>query len=434
MSLDVKSEFDRDMVTRFSSELQEPDWMKELRIKAWEAYNRVDLPKLEKTKLTNWNIDQFVPYTKEETVSSLDELPENVKALVSKAEGRNILIQKNSSVIFQDTSEELQKQGVIFTDLQTALKEHGELVQKYFAQAVKVDEHKLAALHYALCSGGVFVYVPKNTEVELPLQAMYWAADADAGILPHVLIVAEESSSVTYVDNYFSTTANNNAVHNGIVEVFVGKNARVRFASVRTLEREVTDYVFRRAIVDNDGSIEWILGEMNNGNTVSDNTSILKGDGSRSLSRVVSIGTGNQKQNITSQAKHFGKHSDSNMISKGVMKEEATSIFNGITKIEKGASKSNGEQAENVLMLSEKARGDANPILLIDEDDVTAGHAASVGQINETQMYYLMSRGISRQVAEQLIIRGFLAPVVEDIPLERVKERLEQAIERKLAL
>ncbi|MBO8171823.1 MAG: Fe-S cluster assembly protein SufD [Bacillaceae bacterium] len=433
MSTDVKARFGSEVVTQFSSELKEPEWIRQMRLKAIDAYPNLDLPALEKTKLTNWNIDQFSPYKYERSISSLDELPDDVKELVSTAQGRNILIQKNSSVIFQDTSEEIQKQGVIFTDLHTALEKHEDLVKKYFAQSIKWDEHKLTALHYALWNGGVFVYVPRNVEVELPLQAMYWAAEEEVGLLPHILIVAEDNSSVTYVDNYFSTRNQKPAVHNGLVEVFVGQNARVRFASVRTMDQDMTDYIIRRAVVGRDGSIEWLLGEMNDGNTVSDNTSLLKGDGSKSLSRVVSIGTGDQKQNITSRAMHDGKHSDSNMLAKGVMKDAATSIFNGITKIEKGASKSNGEQAENVLMLSEKARGDANPILLIDEDDVTAGHAASVGQINEMQMYYLMSRGISKEEAEQLIIRGFLAPVVADIPLDSVKERLEQAIERKLA-
>jgi Fe-S cluster assembly protein SufD len=178
--------------------------------------------------------------------------------------------------------------------------------------------------------------------------------------------------------------------------------------------------------------MEWILGEMNDGNTVANNTTILKGTGSTAETKSISVGTGSQRQNLTSQVQHIGTHSESDMVSKAVMTGEAVSILNGITKIEKGAEKANGVQAENILMLSEKSRGDANPILLIDEDDVKAGHAASVGRFSEESLYYLMSRGITRQNAERLIILGFLDPVVAEIPVEEVRNRLRQALERKL--
>ncbi|MNP19562.1 FeS cluster assembly protein SufD [compost metagenome] len=165
---------------------------------------------------------------------------------------------------------------------------------------------------------------------------------------------------------------------------------------------------------------------------MSDTNSILKGNGSSSDSKVIAVGSGSQKLNYTTRAQHFGKNTPSQMITRAVLREQSTAIINGITKIEKGASKSDGQQTEKVLMLSPKARGDANPILLIDEDDVTAGHAASVGQVNAEQVYYLMSRGISRTEAEALIIYGFLAPVVSQIPLEGLQTQLQSLVERKL--
>lgn len=433
MSVDIKARFDREAVSRFSNQMKEPSWILEQRLNALDLAEQLDLPKLEKTKIDKWNLDQFLPFQTEETVSSVGQLPDFVNNLLSDVEGRSVLVQKNASVIYRNFSDELQKQGVIFTDLHTAVKEHGDLVKKYFAKSLKPECHKLNALHYALWGGGVFLYVPKNVEVQVPIQALYWASEGDAGLFPHILLVAEESSSVTYVDNYISSPGENPALHVGIVEVFVGQNAKVRYASVRTLDERLTDFVFRRAVVEKDGQMEWILGEMNNGNTVSNNTSILEGDGSVIDTKVVSIGSGKQKSNLTSHVKHIGMDSASTMVSKGVMMDESTGIFNGITKIEKGATRSNGQQAENILMLSGLARGDANPILLIDEDDVKAGHAASVGQVNPLQLYYLMSRGIERRQAERLIINGFLAPVVHAIPLESVRERLEQAVERKLS-
>ncbi|MNP33111.1 FeS cluster assembly protein SufD [compost metagenome] len=171
---------------------------------------------------------------------------------------------------------------------------------------------------------------------------------------------------------------------------------------------------------------------MNGGDSASETLSILKGNGSSSDAKVIAVGSGKQRLNYTTKAVHYGKSSASQMITRAVMREEATATINGITKIEKGATKADGQQTEKVLMLSPKARGDANPILLIDEDDVSAGHAASVGQVNPEQIYYLMSRGITRADAERLVIYGFLAPVVSDIPLEPLQKQLQGLVERKL--
>ena len=174
------------------------------------------------------------------------------------------------------------------------------------------------------------------------------------------------------------------------------------------------------------------LGLMNDGNTISENTTHLVGDGSYGDTKTVVVGRGKQKQNFTTKIIHLGKHTEGYILKHGVVKDNASSIFNGIGKIEHGASKSNAEQESRVLMLSEKARGDANPILLIDEDDVTAGHAASVGRVDPVQLYYLMSRGISQKEAERLVIHGFLAPVVNEFPIEGVKKQLTEVIERKV--
>ncbi len=283
-----------------------------------------------------------------------------------------------------------------------------------------------------LWNGGIFIYVPKNVRVSLPLQALFVTDDAEATFAPHVLIVAEQFSSVTYVDNFVSSVAGAPLVQNGIVEVFVKPGARVNYASVHNLEESVTDLTYRRAIIDNDASIQWVVGEMNYGNTLSDTTSILKGKGSDSDAKVICVGTQEQKLNLTTRAVHWGKASTSDMITRAVMRDGSTAIINGITKIEKGATGCNGQQTEKVLMLSPKARGDANPILLIDEDDVKAGHAASVGQVNAEQVHYLMSRGITKEEAQRLIIYGFLAPVVSEIPIKSVEEQLQSLVERKL--
>ena len=216
-------------------------------------------------------------------------------------------------------------------------------------------------------------------------------------------------------------------------EVFTGANARVTYGAVDNLSEGVTVYVNRRGMASGrDSKIEWALGLMNDGDVVSENITKLMGDGTFGDTKSVVVGRGNQTENFTTSIIHFGKNSEGYILKHGVMKDAASSIFNGIGKIEKGASGANAVQESRVLMLSEKARGDANPILLIDEDDVMAGHAASVGRVDPMQLYYLMSRGISKSEAERLVIHGFLAPVVEKLPIEAVKRQLIDIIERKV--
>lgn len=433
MSTQLTSPTDRQTAEAIARSKGEPSWLVELRGQGAELSATLPWPKPEKVNIERWNLTAVGQHEATEKVSSIGELPQSVQDLIAE-DTQNLIVQKNTGVAWAQLSNELAEKGVIFTDLETAVKEHGELVQKYLFQAIKLDENKLTALNAALWNGGVFVYVPKNVEVELPLQAILFNDKAETTFAPHILIVAEDNSRVTYVDSTVSVkdSVSGEFVFPGIVEVFVKSGAQVRFGSVHSLAGSGVDLSLRRAVVENDGRIEWIIGDLNDGNTVSDTKSVLVGNGSTSDTKVISIGQGKQQMSLTTQAVHFGKSSDSNMITRAVMRESASAIINGITKIEHGATKANGVQAEKVLMLSPKARGDANPILLIDEDDVTAGHAASVGQVNPEQVYYLMSRGIKKTDAERLIIHGFLAPVVDEVPVEAVRQQLNRLLERKL--
>lgn len=432
MSTQTILPIDRNSVFELSTSKNEPEWMTNLRLQALELAGQLELPKLEKTSLKRWHLDAIGSLEAAGKTEQISSLPDNAKLFVGEEADGPLVYINNSGKVLTRITEELSSQGVIFTDLETALHQHGDLVQKYFSQAVKTDEHRLAALHAATWNGGVFVYVPKNVQVEVPLQALFITENSTNAFVPHVLIVAEDNSSVIYTDSVVSEGGDGPLVSNAVVEVFVKPGAKVQFSSVHQLGEEVVDISYRRAVVEKDGSVEWIIGEMNNGNGISDTTSMLKGDGSQSDAKVICVGTQDQKLNLTTRAVHFGRSSDSNMITRAVLRDSSTAIINGITKIEKGATGANGEQTEKVMMLSDRARGDANPMLLIDEDDVTAGHAASVGQVNPDHVYYLMSRGIDKEQAERLIIYGFLAPVVSQIPLENLEQRLQRMVERKL--
>jgi Fe-S cluster assembly protein SufD len=426
---------DTGFVSSFSKGMSEPTWFEELRLKALTQFEELPMPKPDKTKIDKWNFTQFNQHTVTSApYASLAELPEEVKALVDlDAVSQNLYIQRNQTPAYLSLSQELKDKGVIFTDIFSAARDHGDLLKKYYmTQAINADEHKLTALHAALVNGGVFLYVPKNVEITEPIQAVYVHDNAEANLFNHVLVVADDNSSVTYVENYVSTMEVSNTLANILTEVIANTNARVQYGAVDNLAKGITTYVNRRGVAGRDSRIEWALGLMNEGNTISENTTNLLGDGSYGDTKTVVVGRGEQTQNFTTKVVHFGKHTEGYILKHGVMKESATSIFNGIGKIEHGASKSNAEQESRVLMLSEKARGDANPILLIDEDDVTAGHAASVGRVDPTQLYYLMSRGIPQVEAERLVIHGFLAPVVNQLPIERVKQQLTEVIERKV--
>ncbi|WP_214481078.1 Fe-S cluster assembly protein SufD [Bacillus sp. SM2101] len=434
-TIDTKHVFDQDYIRGLSKELGEPEWLLDLRLQALAKYEELPLPKPDKTKIDKWNFANFKNHlVNSEKYTSLDELSSEVKALIeSEKDDKSLYIQRNNTAAFLTLPQDLTAKGVILADIQTAAREHSDLLQKYYMNdGVKIDEHRLTALHGALMNGGVFVYVPKNVEVDTPIQAVYVHDDADATLMNHVIIVAEDNSSVTYVENYISTTEVNDGVVNIITEVFANTNAKVTYGAVDNLAQGVTTYVNRRGVAGRDAKIEWALGLMNDGDTVSENITHLIGDGSYGDTKTVVVGRGEQTQNFTTSVVHHGKHSEGYILKHGVMKEAASSIFNGIGKIEHGASKSNAEQESRVLMLSEKARGDANPILLIDEDDVTAGHAASVGRVDPIQLYYLMSRGLPKEEAERLVIHGFLAPVVNELPIDSVKEQLVEVIERKV--
>jgi Fe-S cluster assembly protein SufD len=434
MTVVTKLPYDKDYIDKFSQDNNEPDWIRELRLQALEQAESLNMPEPDKTKIGRWNFSKFKHTATGEAVNALEDLPSELHEFFdADKKPENLLVQRNHSVAYASLSDDLKEKGVIFTDIFTAIREHGDLVKKYYMQdAVSVDEHRLTALHAALMNGGVFVYVPKNVQVEVPLQAIFWQEDPEVSMFNHVLVVADENSSLTYVENYLSHNEQEETVANVVAEVIAKDNANIDFGAVDNFAAGTTAYINRRGVAYRDGVIDWALGAMNDGNTVNENITHLIGDNSVSNAKTVSVGRGKQTQNFTAKIVNHGLDSDGYILQHGVMKEQASAIFNGIGKIEHGATRANAEQESRVLMLSEKARGDANPILLIDEDDVSAGHAASVGRVDPMQLYYLMSRGITEEEAERLIIHGFLAPVVNQLPIESVKQQLTQVIERKV--
>jgi len=418
----------------YSKAQNEPSWMTELRQKALKLTETLEMPKPDKTKLRKWDFDAFKQHHVEsKSYNDVSELPESVKNIIDIENSKNLIIQHNNDLAFTQVSEQANHNNVIIEGLSKALQDHSELVEKYLMKdAVTVDEHRLTALHTALLNGGVFVYVPKNVVVEDPIQYVVLHDNENASLFNHAIIVTEESAEVTYVENYLSTASGEGNQVNIISEVIAGANSNITYGSVDYLDKGFTGHIIRRGVTAADASINWALGLMNEGSQIIDNTTNLIGDRSTSELKSVIVGTGDQKINLTSKIVQYGKETDGYILKHGVMRENASSVFNGIGYIKHGGTKSIANQESRVLMLSEHARGDANPILLIDEDDVEAGHAASVGRVDPEQLYYLMSRGISQKEAERLVIHGFLDPVVRELPIEDVKRQLREVIELKV--
>lgn len=413
-------------IEAFSAAHEEPKWFQELRQKMLQKSATLPLPRYQKINYSRWGLEDLA-------VPSAPATPDLAAQAGIDQQADNTLIQSGATTFKASLSPELAAQGVIFTDLWTALKEHSDLVQKYFMQqAVKADANRLTALHTAFLSGGAFLYVPANVQVKDALTAHYLQDSTQTQpMVHHVLIVAEANSDVAYLENWH-TIGNQANVANVVVEVIAGDNARVHFSSVDALGANTKAFLSRQATLGQDARIDWAVGFMNDGDVVGDFNTDLRGKGSHSEVKVVAISTDKQQQGITTHVTNFGEHTIGHILQHGVILESSALIFNGIGQIVKGARGSDSQQENRVLMLSTHARGDADPILLIDENDVTAGHAASVGRVNEEQMYYLMSRGISKKVAERLVIRGFLGSVITEIPAKAIRDRLTATIERKL--
>ncbi|VTU47195.1 Fe-S cluster assembly protein SufD [Latilactobacillus sakei] len=417
-----------EQVAAFSIAHQEPDWFAALRQTALGQIEKLDLPIFEKINYKHWPIMAASAPTL--TTSATDTLPEMVADLTAD---QPYVVQVGQTIAKLNLPSELAEQGVIFTDIFTALQDYPELVHEYYMQVtVKPDEDRLTAFHTALMNSGMFLYVPKNVVIKQPITAYYVQDSTQAtDFIHHVLIVAEQNSEFSYLEN-LQTMGDHKNLANMVVEVIAKDNSHVHFSAVDAFGKSVTTYLNRRGHLMRDARIDWALGFMNDGNIIGDFDSDLVGDGSHAETKVVAISTGKQIQGIDTRVTNIGPRSIGHILQHGVILEDATLTFNGIGHIIKGAKGADAQQENRVLMLSRTARGNANPLLLIDENDVQAGHAASVGRVNEQQMYYLMSRGLSKEVAQRLVIRGFLGAVLTEIPDKNVRQQLTDTIERKL--
>ncbi len=437
--------FSRHDIESISAKRNEPDWLREKRQAAWNLFEEIPMPttadegwrrtNLRKVKWQKFRLPDspsFVP--SEGQVKDLADLPESVRdAIEEKYPAAGRIIIANDQVVFYELNPALVEQGVIFTDLSTAVAEHPNLVQKYLgAEAVPPSNSKFAALNSALWQGGVFLYLPKEVEVEHPFQAAFILEGEGSAIFPRTLIVAERFASATYIEENISYSQHGQALNNGVTEVYTHDGAQIRHVDVQRWGEDVYNFNVKRSVGQNDSMIIWETGQLGGRLTKTYYDSILPGNGAMTEFNGVYFMQGKQHLDIDSLMHHIGLATGGDLLLHGAVKENSRSVFTGLIKIEESGQQTNSYLKNENLILDRTARTDSIPSLEIDANDVRASHGATISKIDEEYLFYLMSRGIPRNTAVRMVVEGFFHKVFDRMYNERVREKLFNAVSAKI--
>lgn len=414
----------KQQLTVASQQNEEPASLLDRRLAARDLMAKLRLPRMQRFNFRDWPLiaDQPLEWVSSDT--DLEKIAPDDEVIR--------VTQVGQTTVKVHIPERLRAAGVVLTDIFTAARQYPEMFEKYFMSAIKTDENLLTAYHVAYLNAGLFLYVPKNVEIEKPIEAeLVQDNTQDQPLISHILVVADRGSKVKFIQ-HLTTVGDQANPANMMIELIARDNSEIDFSSLDELGAQTHTYFKRRADIGRDAHVEWAVGLMNDGDTVGDMDSELLGEGGYANSKMIAFTTRKQEVGVNNRVTNHGKHTTGLINQRGVILENSELIFNGIGQIIHGAHGSKADQQNRVLIMSDQARGDANPILLIDENDVEAGHAASVGPVDPHQMYYLMSRGIPRKQAERMVIRGFLGAVLSAIPAADVRNKLVEILERKL--
>lgn len=413
-----------------------PEFLKNYRRQAWQLYQSFPFPTPKeeawrRTDLRNLDAGSLRTHDRR-AAADLPGVPaELLQPLVDREHGGQMVITPQGVTL--EISPEITAKGVIFTDLQTAEREHPDILEKVLGKVVRADEGKFAAMAAALAQNGVLVYVPRNVLLEEPLHSVLWAPGAGSAYFSHVLVWLEDGASLTFVHETASPTEKEGqAMHSGIVEIHVGSNANLRFVELQSWGEHVWNFTHERARVERDGNLDWIFGAMGSKVTKTFSDLDLVGEGSSGRMSGFYFTEGDQHLDYDTQQNHMAPHTTSDLLYKGALRGESRAVWQGMIYVAPGAQKTDGYQANRNLVLSRAARADSIPGLEILADDVRCTHGATVGKIDQEQIFYLLARGIPRPEAERLIVEGFFDPVMQRIPFEGVRARFQQGISAKM--
>jgi Fe-S cluster assembly protein SufB len=409
----------------------EPDWMREFRLSALKVYERMSLPKWG-VDLSEIDFEDIYYYLKpvEKTEKSWEMVPEAIKKTFEKigvpqAE-REMLAgvkgQFDSEVVYGSLKKSLSKKGVIFASMDEAVRDYPDLVREYFSKIVPVGDNKLVALNSAVWSGGSFIYVPKGVEVELPLQAYFRMNAEKAGQFERTLIIADEGSKLHYVEGCSAPIYSSASLHAAVVEVVVKNGARVQYTTVQNWYKNVYNLVTKRAVIEEEGQMRWVDGNLGSKVTMKYPACVLKGRKAKGDMLSLSWAGKGQHQDTGAKMIHLVPETSSQIISKSISKDGGRSSYRGLVRINEGAVGAKSKVKCEALILDEKSRSDAYPTNLVMEKQSRSEHEATVGRLGEEQLFYLMSRGLSQDEAEAMIVNGFLEPIIKEIPLEYAVE------------
>jgi Fe-S cluster assembly protein SufD len=426
------SAFNAEAVHALSAARNEPEWMRSFRQDAWRSFEETPWPKptdesWRRTRLTGFHLEDFKPYAQPGQDAGLNGvLQEELNDMESAAS----LVFQDGGVIHRDLQEDLASKGVIFTDLQTAVQEYPELVREHFmTRVVKPDHNKFTALHAALWDTGAFVYVPKNTKVELPLQVILNQANAGVGGYHHTLVVADEGAEVTVVDDLLG---GKDGLQSSVVELIVGDNSIVRYLNLQDFDHSTWNFITGRAALGRNSDLRWIQVSWGSRMTKAFLDLDLQGEGGHAELLGIYFPTGRQHIDHETLQIHRAPHCFSDLLFNGALKDKARNVYMGIIKVLPDAQQTDAFQRNGNLILDNTTRADSIPGLEIEADDVRCTHAATAAQVEEEYVFYLMARGLTRPQAERMIVQGFFQAVLDRVPVESVVAKLERVVERKI--
>jgi len=421
------------LLNEMSEMKQEPKWMLENRLKALDVFLQKPMPTWGNTQLLGQldfeNIFYYVRPT-EKTEKRWEDVPDKVKNTfdrlgIPEAERRflaGVTAQYESEVVYHSIRKDLEKQGVIFLGMDDAVKQFPDLVKQYFGTIIPMEDNKFASLNTAVWSGGSFIYVPKNTHVEIPLQAYFRINSENMGQFERTLIITDEGSDVHYIEGCTAPTYTSNSLHSAVVELVALPGSKIRYTTIQNWSNNVYNLVTKRAMAYQDAAVEWIDGNIGSKLTMKYPSVYLMGKGARGEVLSIAYAGRGQHQDAGAKMIHAAPHTTSTILSKSISRDGGRTSYRGLVRVNKGASGCKANVRCDALLLDEDSRSDTYPTMDINEKDATIGHEATVSKVGEEQLFYLMSRGIKENEAQSMIVNGFIEPFIKELPMEYAVE------------
>ncbi|SIR88289.1 Fe-S cluster assembly protein SufB [Williamsia sterculiae] len=429
------------VVADISQKKSEPAWMLEARLKALNIFDRKPMPTWG-SNLDGIDFDNIKYFVRssEKQAATWDDLPADIKSTYDKlgipeAEKQRLVsgvaAQYESEVVYHSIREDLEAQGVIFLDTDTALKEHPELFEEYFGSVIPAGDNKFSALNTAVWSGGSFIYVPKGVHVDIPLQAYFRINTENMGQFERTLIIVDEDAYVHYVEGCTAPIYKTDSLHSAVVEIIVKKGGRCRYTTIQNWSNNVYNLVTKRAKAEAGATMEWVDGNIGSKVTMKYPAVWMTGEYAKGEVLSVAFAGAGQHQDTGSKMVHLAPHTSSNIVSKSVARGGGRASYRGLVQVNKGAHGSRSTVKCDALLVDQISRSDTYPYVDIREDDVTMGHEATVSKVSDDQLFYLMSRGLTEDEAMAMVVRGFVEPIAKELPMEYALE-LNRLIELQM--